>query len=283
MSPLKKIIFLIAILLILNCSWQYVRSTQILKIKGSDTMLILAQRWAEVFMQENPHHSIYVDGGGTKAGIQALIDGSAQICTASRPLRPDESRLLADKYHSLGLAFLVAKDAVSIYLHPDNPVRNLTSDDLHGIFTGRITNWSRLGGDDQPIHVLMRSPNSGTRLYLKEHVLADESFLTDSQIEPTTAEMTRSILNDPWAIGYGGLAYGPELFHCPIDSIAPTAENVINGSYPLSRYLYLYTIDIPRGNVQRFIDWVQSPAGQSVVAQIGYIPLWPESLIDSTD
>lgn len=238
-------------------------------------MLLLVQRWASAYMREHPNISVHYEGGGTAAGIDALISGDIDISTASRPLRPEESSALATRYQSLGLAYLVAKDALSIYVHPQNPVKNLSQSDLRKIFTGHITNWSALGGPDKKITVYTRPPNSGTQLYLKEHILNNEAYAPKAEVKTTTAAITEAVARDVGAIGFGGVAYGPSITHCAIDGIEASEENIQDGSYPLTRYLYLYTVNKPRGEVKAFIDWVLSPTGQQFVEKTGYIPLWP--------
>ena len=245
-----------------------------IRIKGSDTMLLLARRWSEVYMAQNPGVAIYVEGGGSATGLDALISGSVDIATTSRPLRPEESRSLAQKYGSLGVSTLCARDALSIYLHPDNPIDDLDISQLREIFTGRIRNWSELGGPDLPITVLSRNPSSGTFLFFLEHVLLNQEFGANVRYLPTTRAIATKVLEDPSAIGYGGMAYGREVKHAAVSGVQPTPENVRDGIYPVSRYLYLYTVRETRGLARQFIDWVLGAEGQRLVEDVGYIPLF---------
>lgn len=270
---MRYILINLIILSFINCSPFSHRKAEIVRIKGSDTMLILATRWAEEYMKLNPDVSVYVEGGGTEKGVAALIKGKADICAASRPLRAQEARLLAEKYRYIGISHLVAKDALSIYLHPENPVQNLSLTQLKQIFRGAITNWNQVGGNNDPILVLIRSPNSGTYLYFNEHVLEGEPYSQFAQVMPTTSAVVKTVAENKEAIGYGGIAYGITLKHCQIDEIAPTEENVRNDTYPIIRYLYLYTTNTPRGAVKSFIDWVLKD-GQKTVTEVGYISLW---------
>jgi len=267
-----RILHLLGLVLLAGCAGWALRETHFIRISGSDTLLILTSRWAEAYMLENPAVSIYTEGGGTEQGVQALIDGRTDICAASRPLKPNEARLMAERYGKLGLSFLVAKDALSIYLHPGNPVQNLTTLQLKEIFTGQIKNWRELGGADQAIQIVLRPPNSGTYLYFQEHILEGAPY-TNAKILTTTRAITEFIARAPQAIGYGGLAYGADIVHCQINQIEPTEANVQNDTYPIIRYLYLYTIDTPRGNTKKFIDWILQD-GQQLVKATGYIPLW---------
>lgn len=225
-------------------------------------------------MKINRNISVYTEGGGSATGFQALIDGDIDISAASRTMRASEVRFLAQKQRKLGVAHLVAKDALSVYLHPENPVKNLSLEQLQKIFTGEIRNWSALGGIDTAIVVFIRPPNSGTFLYFREHILDNMPYWNQAVTRTTTNAIVKGVLDNPYAIGYGGTAYGAEVYHSRINGIAPTPENVKNDRYPLIRYLYLYTIDKPQGEVKRFIDWVLSENGQSIVEKVGYFPLW---------
>ncbi|MDT8324064.1 MAG: phosphate ABC transporter substrate-binding protein [Bacteroidota bacterium] len=247
---------------------------QVLRIKGSDTMLHLVIRWAEEFMKQHPDIAVYAEGGGSATGIRALIDGDVHLSSASRSLRPDEVRQLLEKQGSLGLSILTARDALSVYLHPSNPVTNLGRAQLKDIFAGRTMNWKQVGGTDLPITVIGRQPNSGTFLFFEEHVLDGEPYSDAAETVPTTAAVIRRVQAQAGAIGYGGLAYGRDVTLSRVEGVEPTAENVRNGSYPIARYLYFFASEPPRGKTKLFIDWVLSDAGQRIVQEIGYIPLW---------
>jgi phosphate transport system substrate-binding protein len=237
-------------------------------------MLYLAQKWAEAFMREHPGMSIIVEGGGTEVGVEALIEGEAEFCTASRPLTPEEIARIAREYRSLGFSVLTARDALCFYTHMDNTVLSLTLDQIAGIFRGQIRNWKELGGDDAPIEVLSRDPNSGTHAYLEDHVLRGGKVREDARILPGTAAIVREVSRDMHAIGYGGLAYGENVYDLDVDGVPPFPENVRNGKYPVSRYLYLYSVKPPEGTQKQFVDWILSPAGQRVVQKVGYVPLY---------
>jgi phosphate transport system substrate-binding protein len=273
---ITKTIFISLLTLLMACGTlpQHKGITYI-RIKGSDTMSNLTNLWAEEYMKTHPDISIYSEGGGSAMGLQALINGEVNICASSRPMLPHEVRQLAEKHNKLGIAFMVAKDALSVYLHPRNPIRNLSMQQLKNIFTGKITSWNEISEFyNEPILVINRTPNSGTYLYFKEHVLSDNAYTTDATIVPNTQAVVSAIIKNPNAIGYGGTAYGPEVIHCRIDGVAPTIKNVSRDLYPIARYLYLYTIDTPTGKVKDFIDWILAMQGQALVAKVGYIPLW---------
>ena len=225
-------------------------------------------------MTTHPGISVYAEGGGSATGVQALIRGTIDICAASRPLTSDEVKPLAKKYRSIGVSILVAKDALSVYLNPKNPVTDLTLKQLKQIFGGKVQDWRSVGGNDEKIKVFIRPQSSGTHLYFREHILEGAEYGINAIPIPTTAAIVDSILSNPNAIGYGGIAYGSEVTHSQINGINPSEENVRYDLYPLSRYLYFYTVRKPQGEVKKFIDWVIGARGQEIVGEVGYIPLW---------
>lgn len=268
----RNLILLIPFL-ILSCSPKP-QEIAVIKIKGSDTMLKLTENLAKKYMKKNPGISIYVEGGGTSVGVKALIRGEVDITTASRNLKPDEAKLLADYYGSLGLFFLVAKDALNIYLNKDNPVKNLTLEQLKNIYLCKITNWKEVGGDDNLIIPISRNPNSGTYFYLKEHVLEGLDYCDEILIFPTTQSIIDYVSENINAIGYGGINTSDEVFYANVEGVEPSDKNAQNDTYPITRYLHFFTAREPQGAVKRFIDWVLTPEGQKIVDQSGFIPLW---------
>jgi phosphate transport system substrate-binding protein len=273
-DTLKKILIFIFVTLIVSCSPVTRQKAVTLRIKGSDTMLPLAQFWAQVYMIENPSVSVYVEGGGTAIGMSALAQGATDICMASRPITPGEAQLLVHHFGAVGVSVLVAKDALSLYVHPDNPVKNLTMQQVKNIFSGAIDNWKDLGGDNAPIQLLNRLPTSGTYAYFQEHVLGGASYDPSAKALPTTKAIVDFVSQHKNAIGYGGVAYEADIYHCDINGIAPSHENVINDTYPLTRYLYLYTVDKPHGKIKDFINWTVNEHGQDIVSWVGYFPIW---------
>ena len=264
----------IFMLLLYACSAAPVREVAIIQIKGSDTMLPLTQLLAEEYMLRNPGISIYAEGGGTSAGVKSLIRGEVDICSASRALKTDESKMLADYYGSLGIFYLIAKDALSVFVNPDNPVNNLTVGQLKSIFTCAITNWKEVGGINAPIQLVNRNSNSGTYSYFKEHVLEGEEYCRSSLVESTTEDVIEQIRENINAVGYGGINYGSEIKLLMLDGVRPVEENARNDKYPITRYLHFFTTKTPSGAVKKFIDWTLSPEGQKLIKKAGYIPLW---------
>lgn len=246
-------------------------------IKGSDTMVILVQRWAELYPQAKSL-SFQVTGGGSGTGISALINGTTDICASSRPIKPSEILQLRSKYNYNGMEVRVARDGIAVYLHASNPVKALTISQVRRIFTGEITNWKDLGGEDAKIVLYSRENNSGTYEFFKEHVLQKQDFAPQTQHMVGTGALVNAIAKDPHAIGFGGVAYasGVKAVALAYDErnvyIQPSEETILNGSYPVSRLLYFYLRERPQGAMKDFIDWVISKDGQRVVTEVGYYP-----------
>jgi len=255
-----------------------------ISVKGSDTMVILAQRWAEVYMRQHPDVQIQVTGGGSGTGLAALQNQQTDLCNASRPIRAMEIASCIKTFGKRPLEYKVAMDGVSVYVNPANPVDTLTLDQLALIFTGRIRNWREVGGRDAPIVLYSRENSSGTYLFFKQIVLQHRDYAANAQTMPGTAAVLQAVAKDKNGIGYGGAAYGAG-FKCLsvgksefAEAILPTEEAVVTRTYPLSRYLYIYVNPaLNRGAITAYLEWIRSPDGQQVVRDIGYFPL-PESL-----
>jgi phosphate transport system substrate-binding protein len=270
-----KLLPLILLLLLFDsgCSVKPVE-VAVIKIKGSDSMLQLTENLAEEYMKLHPGISIYVSGGGTADGIRSLIMGDIDICTASRNLKPDEAKALAEYYGSVGLFYLIAKDALSVYINKSNYVNNISLADLKKIFEGKITDWSEVGGKNQKIIPVIRNLNSGTHLYFKEHVLEGHEYCNASVIKATTPEIIEYIEQNENAIGYGSMGYRGNIAYAKVDGIDPSEKNAQNDTYRLTRYFHFFTTQLPKGAVKNFVNWVLSPVGQKVIKQSGFIPLW---------
>jgi len=248
-------------------------------VKGSDTMVILAQRWAESYMAEKSGSTIQVTGGGSGVGISALINGTTDICNASRPMKNSERDKLKQRYNSLGVEIKVAKDGLSLYLNEQNRVSELSIDQLKQIYTGKITNWKQVGGNDAKIIVYGRENSSGTYVYFKDNVLGGADYTPSMQSLPGTAAVVNAVSKDKNAIGFGGAAYAKGIKFAAVkkddksSGYLPTAENVKSGNYPITRFLYMYTRSKPTGEIKEFVDWVLSSEGQAIVSKVGYFPV----------
>ena len=248
-------------------------------VKGSDTMVILAQRWAEKYMAAHPDVTIQVTGGGSGTGISALINGTTDICNASRPMKPSERDKLKQRFGTRGVEIKAAQDGLSVYVNVASPVQELTIEQIRKVYTGETTNWSELGGPNQRIIVYGRENNSGTYVYFKDNVLQGADYVASMQSMPGTAAVVNAVSKDKAGIGYGGAAYGKGIREIRVKAetsspgYAPTAENIKTGLYPVTRFLYLYVRNKPTGALKQYIDWVLSDEGQSIVTEVGYFPI----------
>jgi phosphate transport system substrate-binding protein len=252
---------------------------QSFKIKGSDTVLPLSQAEAEAYMKKNPAASIAVTGGGSGVGLAAIISGTTDIAQASRSMKMDEKL----KMQEAGKAFkevIIAYDALAVIVNPSNPVGKLTREQLEGIFTGKITNWKEVGGEDLKIVAYSRETSSGTYEFFKEHVLNKKNFGTNALLMPATGAIVQSVSQTRGAIGYIGLAYMEKQvksIHVSYDKgktyVAPSVAAAMDKSYPITRPLYYYYLASMEKTVSPYVNYILSPDGQKIVELVGYVPL----------
>lgn len=266
---------------------------KIITIKGSDTMVNLAQKWAEVYMQKHDDVSIQVTGGGSGTGIAALFNKTTDIANSSREIKPAELEKAKEKGVE-PIQYEVALDGIALIVNPTNKVDNLTIQQVSDIFTGKISNWKQLGGEDLPITLYGRENSSGTYEFFKDHVLGKDEkgkqkdYSTKTQVLQGTAALGESVARDKKGIGYGGVGYFAEredvkILHIKADAsseaVSPVEEGKVNyeviwnKSYSISRYLYCYTGKIISAEAKAFIDFIVSSEGQELVKQMEYIPL----------
>lgn len=272
----KKI--LIAVLVLAGMAFTIPSGLQV-KIKGSDTLLPLAQKWSEVFMKKNPGSQISVTGGGSGVGIAALIDGTTDIASASRSMKMDEKLKLQDA----GVGYkevIVAYDALAVVVNKNNPVKKLTREQLEAIFTGKFTNWNQVGGENAKIIAYSRESSSGTYEFFKEHVLNKKNYSSSCLLMPATGAIIQSVSQTRGAIGYVGLAYINNTIATISVSydkgktyIVPNETTAKNRTYPIVRPLYFYYLLKAEKSVKPLIDFILSVEGQKVVLQVGYVPL----------
>ncbi|MFC2031460.1 PstS family phosphate ABC transporter substrate-binding protein [Chloroflexota bacterium] len=252
--------------------------------KGSDTLVNLALAWAEDYAFAHPEVSISVTGGGSGTGIAAMINGTVSIANASRAMKAEEIAA-AEENGISPIEFIVARDAIAIVVHPSNPVNELTLRQVSDIYTGGITNWGDVGGEDRPIVLLSRESNSGTYVYFLENVVrlgqkdSDLLFSPETLLMPSSEGISTEIRQNPNAIGYDGLGYvTPDQKKVAVAteagaaSVLPSVATVNDGSYPISRPLYMYTAGEPSGAMKDYLDWVLTE-GQSLVLELGFVPL----------
>ena len=261
------------------------QATQAIVNKGSDTIVNMALAWAEAYTGQRPEVRISVTGGGSGTGIAALINGTVDIANASRAMKSEE----VDRARANGIEpveHIVAGDAIAVVVNPTNPVNALTIDQLSDIFTGKITRWREVGGDDRPIVLLSRESNSGTHIYFLENVVRkgekdnQSLFSPDTLLMPSSEGISAEIRQNPNAIGYDGLGYvtpDQQTIHVAPKAgepyIPPSIETVKDGSYPIARVLYMYTSGQPTGIIQQYLDWIMSEEGQEIVEELGFVPL----------
>ena len=242
-------------------------------ITGSTTVLPIAQRAAEAFMDINEDISVSVRGGGSGVGIAALIDGRADISDASRPIKTKEIKLAREK----GIdpyANVVARDGIAVVVHPDNPVDSIGIEDLKKIYTGEIENWKDLGGPNKAIVVISRDYSSGTFEVFKELVLEGAKVIDGALMLASNKAVSTTISITPNSIGYIGLGYlSKEVKALKVDGVEATEETVKEGKYKLARPLFMYTNGEPTGIIKTFIDFVFSPQGQEIAREVGYVPV----------
>lgn len=276
---IRKVAAVTALSVLMVSAVVYAAVSGSVTVKGSDTMVILAQRWAEKFMEKNPEVTVQVTGGGSGTGFSAIINGTTDICNASRPIKAKERKKIQEKYKTSGVEIKVAKDGIAIYVNENSPVEELSLDQLKGIFTGTITNWKQVGGSDEKIILYGRDNSSGTYVYFRDNVLKGQDYASTMQSLPGTAAMVNAVAQDKNGIGYGGTAYGKGIKFLKIKkddkskAYEPTLESVRTGNYPISRYLYMYLRSRPKGAVKSFIDWILSDEGQEIVHKVGYFPI----------
>jgi phosphate transport system substrate-binding protein len=255
----------------------FIQQTKI-TVKGSDTMVILAQRWAELYMKKNPAASIQVTGGGSGVGLAALINGTTDIANSSRPIKPSEIEKLKARYNTLGVEIPCAKDGITIFLNESNKVKDLTLKQLSDIYQAKITNWKQVGGEDASIKLYGRENSSGTYSFFKDEVIKGD-YAASCQTLPGTAAVVNAVKKDKYGIGYGGAAYATGVKHCMVKKdektagVLPTAETIAKNQYPITRYLYLYMRNRPTGEVKKYVDWILSPEGQQIITEVGYFPV----------
>ncbi len=249
-------------------------------MKGSDTLVILAQKWAEVYMQKKADIKVQVTGGGSGTGFAALQNQQTDLANASRPIKAKEKEACLKAFGKVPTEYKVALDGLSVYVNEANPVKQLSLEQLKGIFTGKVRNWKEVGGEDLPITIYSRENSSGTYEFFKEHVLKGQDFAASAQAMAGTAALLQGVANDPKAIGYGGAAYGKGAKALRVsveaagEGVEPTEENILNQKYPIWRYLYIYVNPaLDKGDVRDYLTWIRGAEGQALVQGVGYFPL----------
>jgi phosphate transport system substrate-binding protein len=253
--------------------------------KGSDTMVNLALAWAEKYQSEHTEVSLSVTGGGSGTGIAALINGTVDIANASRQIKEEETELAEEKGIQ-PVELVVARDAIAVIVNPENPVSELSLQQISDIYSGKIMTWTEVGGENRPIVRLSRETNSGTHVYFLETVLrlGDKNnktfFSDDTLLLPSSEGIIAEVRQNPNAIGYDGLGYVPPdikklaIARKPGEPyVLPSAVTVNDNSYPIARDLYMYISGQPTGFIKNYLEWILSPQAQEIVTELGFVPL----------
>ncbi len=288
-QPLGHLVILSLALLLPACrqdgpQQQDTSSTTIVNV-GSDTLVNLALAWAEAYHELHPDISISVTGGGSGTGIAALINGSTDIANASRQMKAEELDE-AELRGIIPVEHVVALDAIAVVVNPRNPVNELSIPQISDIYTGRISNWSEVGGEDRPIILASRESNSGTYVYFLENVVRkgepdnDALFSPEALLLPSSEVIGLEVAQNPNAIGYDGLGYvtpDQKTLRVALSAagpfVPPTVDTVNDNTYPIARPLYMYTRGEPTGIVKEYLDWIMGEDGQRLVAELGFVPL----------
>ena len=257
---------------------------QYIENKGSDTIVNLALAWAEAYQAEHAEVRISVTGGGSGTGIAALVNGTVDIANASRKIK-DEETTEAQANGVDPVEHIIARDAIAVIVNPNNPVSQLTLQQISDIYSGKFTNWQEVGGEDRPIVKLSRETNSGTHVYFLETVLRlgnsdDETlFSTDTLLLPSSEGIISEVRQNPNAIGYDGLGYVPDdvkmiaiAKEAGGEYVLPSIATVNDKTYAIARDLYMYTNGEPTGVVKDYLDWILSAEAQEIVAELGFVP-----------
>jgi phosphate transport system substrate-binding protein len=292
----KRAIFIVLTLLIavflISCSSNAESASEngadqaYIENKGSDTIVNLALAWAEEYQKLYPAIRISVTGGGSGTGIAAMLNGTVTIANSSRSISEDEKKQAAEKGIK-PVEYIIAKDAIAVIVNPNNPVSQLTLQQLSDIYSGKINNWSEVGGEDRQIVRLSRETNSGTHVYFLETVLRlgnkenKTLFSTDTLLLPSSEGIINELRTNPNAIGYDGLGYVPKDLKMVAVSkdgvlpyVLPSINSVNDDTYAVARDLYMYTATEPQGETKKYLEWILTSEAQKIVANLGFVPIF---------
>jgi phosphate transport system substrate-binding protein len=259
----------------------------IIQTKGSDTMVNLAEAWAQEYKKLDPGVNVEVGGGGSGVGIAALLKGTVDLANASRSIQPDEIEQAKRYTGKDAREYIVAYDALAIYVHKDNPLNEISVEQLAQLYAegGTVTNWSQLGvkvpgcGNDEIVR-LSRRANSGTYQFVRERVLKNKDFRPGSKEVSDSRELVDLVASTPCAIGYSGMGYAtPNVKMLKVSNkpgetaYSPSVENTLNKKYPIGRSLQVYTLGEPAGALKKYVQWMRSEAGQKIVERSGFVAI----------
>lgn len=275
----KTLIFLMLVLTIVGCGKKNdATNNKSFTIKGSDTMVQLMSLLSESYMKTNPENKISITGGGSGTGISALLNGTTDVCASSREIEEKELSIGKAK-NIVPVSVVIANDGLAVVVHKDNPINELTMEQVKKIYTGEYKNWKDLGGQDQPIDVYSRESSSGTYKFFQEHVLNKKDYAKEVKLMPSTQTIIQSVSDSKWAVGYSGLGYTKnaniKILGIKKDEsspvVMPSDKTVLNKTYSIARPLYLMFNGEPKGELKKFVDFCISEAGQKIVEESGYV------------
>jgi phosphate transport system substrate-binding protein len=274
LTKAAAVLALAAVLTVPAFGWNFPwaqKSANKLALQGSTTVLPIAQKEAEEFMKTNIKADISVSGGGSGVGISALIDSSCDIGDSSRSIKAKEI-VMAKQKGVNPVGTIIANDGIAVVVNNGNKVEALSLDQLKAIYSGQITKWSQVGGSDDTIVIISRDSASGTFEVFNELVLKGAKLREDSLMQASNKEVAETVAKTPGAIGYVGLGYlSSDLKALKIAGVMPSDATVLNGTYKLSRPLYMYTNGDPSGLAKSFIDYILSDEGQKIVKDVGFV------------
>jgi phosphate transport system substrate-binding protein len=244
-----------------------------ISINGSTTVLPIAQKIAEAYMKEHPDVAISISGGGSGNGIKALIDKTTDIANSSRTIKPEEDEQAKAKGVS-PVEFIVAHDCIVPVVHPENPLKNITLDQLKSLYKGEVRNWKQIGGADRPVVIISRDTSSGTYEVWEEKVMKKERVFPGALLQASNGAIVQAVSKNPNAIGYIGVGYlDKSVKALSVNGVVGSKETTLNKTFPVSRPLYMYTPVQPAGDVKNLLDYVLSDKGQKLVEEEGFVPL----------
>lgn len=275
----KTLIFLMLVLTIVGCGKKNDETnSKSFMIKGSDTMVQLMSLLSESYMKTNPENKISITGGGSGTGISALLNGTTDICASSRDIEEKEISIGKAK-NIVPVSIVIGNDGLAVVVHKDNPINELTMEQVKKIYTGEYKNWKDLGGQDQPIDVYSRESSSGTYKFFQEHVLNKKDYAKEVKLMPSTQTIIQSVSDSKWSVGYSGLGYTKnaniKILGIKKDDsspvVMPSDKTVLDKTYSIARPLYLIFNGEPKGELKKFVDFCISEAGQKIVEESGYV------------
>ncbi|MBM7867551.1 phosphate ABC transporter substrate-binding protein PstS family protein [Heliobacterium gestii] len=251
-----------------------------IQVKGSDTIVNLSQAMAEEFMKKNKDASVAVTGGGSGTGIKALVNGTTDLCNSSRNMTAEEKAEIKGKTQKDVKEIVIANDGIGFIVNKDNPVKELTMEQLSDIYTGKVSNWKELGGNDEKIVVYARETSSGTHVFVKEHVMKNKEYRSDALLQNSNAAIVKEVEGNKGAIGYVGLGYLKDTIKtlgvkkdAGSAAVMPSESSVKDKSYPVSRPLFVYAAGEPQGVAKAFVDFILSSEGQAIVKKMDFVSI----------